>query len=38
MILPGEKIIEMKKCRISGKEFFVTDRDIEFYDKISPIF
>lgn len=37
-ILPWEKIRETKKCRISGKEFFVTDKDIEFYDKISPVF
>ena len=39
MILPpGEKIVETKKCRLSGKEFFVTDKDLEFYNKISPIF
>ncbi len=38
MIPPGEKIIETKKCRLSGKEFIVTDKDLEFYDKISPIF
>ena len=37
-IPPGEKIIETKKCRISGQEFFVTDKDLEFYDKISPMF
>ena len=37
-IPPGEKIVDTKKCRISGQEFFVTDRDLEFYDKISPIF
>lgn len=38
MIPPGEKIIETKKCRLSGQEFFVTDKDLEFYDKVSPIF
>ncbi|MCB9807479.1 hypothetical protein H6768_06460 [Candidatus Peribacteria bacterium] len=38
MIPPHEKIVETKKCRFSGKEFFVTDRDLEFYDKISPVF
>ncbi len=38
MIPPGEKIVETKKCRLSGKEFFVTDKDLEFYDKISPVF
>ena len=37
-IPPGEKIVETKKCRLSGKEFFVTDKDLEFYDKVSPIF
>ena len=37
MIPPGEKIVETKNCRISGKEFFVTDKDINFYEKISPI-
>ena len=38
MIPPGEKIVETKKCRLSWKDFFVTDKDLEFYDKISPIF
>lgn len=38
MIPPGEKIIETKTCRISGQEFHVTDKDLEFYDKVSPIF
>ncbi len=38
MIPPGEKIVEIKKCHLSGQEFFVTDKDVEFYDKISPIF
>ncbi len=37
-IPPNEKIIETKKCKISGQEFFVTDKDMEFYDKISPVF
>jgi hypothetical protein len=38
MILPGENIVETKKCRISGEEFIITDKDLEFYDKVSPIF
>ncbi len=38
MIPPGEKIIETKKCRISGQEFFVTDKDLQFLESISPIF
>ncbi len=37
-IPPWENISEKKICRISGQEFFVTDKDMEFYDKISPIF
>ncbi len=37
-IPPWENIVETKKCRISGKDFFVTDKDLEFYDKISPVF
>lgn len=38
MLPPGEQIIETKKCRLSGRDFFVTDKDLEFYDKISPVF
>lgn len=39
MILPlGENIVETKKCRLTGKEFVVTDRDRDFIDKVSPIF
>ena len=34
----GEKIIEKKICQLSGKEFIITDKDIEFYDKVSPVF
>jgi hypothetical protein len=37
-IPPNEKIIEKKICRISGQEFFVTNKDLEFYNKISPLF
>lgn len=37
-IPPGEKIIETKKCQLSGKEFFVTDKDRELLTKVSPIF
>lgn len=37
-IPPWEKIAETKKCRISGEEFFITDKDLEFYEKISPVF
>lgn len=37
-IPPHEKIIEKKICRLSWQEFFVTDKDVEFYEKISPRF
>lgn len=37
-IPPWEKIIEKKTCQISGQEFFITDKDLEFYEKISPVF
>ncbi len=37
-IPPWENIAEKKKCKISGKYFFVTDKDLEYYDKKSPIF
>lgn len=34
---PDETIVETKKCLLTGKEFFITDRDMNFYDKISPV-
>lgn len=37
-IPPGEHIAEKKTCALSGKEFVVTDKDIELLDKISPVF
>lgn len=37
-IPPWEKIIETKTCRISGEKFVVTDKDLEFYEKVSPVF
>ncbi len=33
-----EKIIETKKCTHCEVSFDITDKDLEFYDKISPIF
>jgi len=32
-----EKIIEKKTCKC-GKKFEITDKDLEFYEKVSPIF
>lgn len=37
-IPPWEKITETKKCKISGKEFFVTNKEMDFYDQVSPQF
>ena len=34
----GEKIVERKKCKWCGEEFAITDKDLEFYSKISPVF
>ena len=34
----GEKIVERKKCPGCGQEFAITDKDLEFYKKISPVF
>ncbi len=33
-----EKIIEHKQCRQCQVEFTITDKDLEFYKKISPVF
>lgn len=38
MLPPGEKILETKKCRLSGLDFVVTDKDMELYEKVSPLF
>ncbi|NUJ97913.1 hypothetical protein HGA92_03965 [Candidatus Gracilibacteria bacterium] len=34
----NEKIIETKTCRHCGASFDITDKDLEFYEKISPVF
>ncbi|EKE29822.1 MAG: hypothetical protein ACD_2C00091G0008 [uncultured bacterium (gcode 4)] len=33
-----EKIIETKTCRLCSASFDITDKDLEFYDKVSPVF
>lgn len=39
MLIPsGETVVEEKSCRSCGISFVVTDRDMEFYDKVSPVF
>ena len=37
-IPPGEKIIETRKCRISGEDFVITEKDADMYEKIAPVF
>lgn len=38
LIPPGETVVETKPCRSCGTSFVVTDRDMDFYDRISPVF
>ena len=33
-----EKVIETKACALCSASFDITDRDMEFYDKVSPVF
>ena len=35
---PGENVVQTKACVVSGQEFHITDADLAFYDKISPVF
>ena len=37
-ILMGEKIVENKTCKNCQMGYSITDRDLEFYDKVSPVF
>ncbi|MDD5770159.1 MAG: hypothetical protein PHE25_04260 [Candidatus Gracilibacteria bacterium] len=34
----NEKIVEIKTCRHCNSSFEITDKDLEFYEKISPSF
>jgi hypothetical protein len=34
----NDPIVERKTCRASGQEFPIYQSDLEFYDKISPVF
>jgi hypothetical protein len=38
MSFKNEKIVETKKCKHCNASFGITDKDLEFYDKVSPIF
>ncbi|USN59169.1 MAG: hypothetical protein H6767_03655 [Candidatus Peribacteria bacterium] len=33
-----EKVIETKTCKHCSVSFSITDKDMEFYEKVSPIF
>lgn len=33
-----EKTVQTKQCKNCNTSFNITDKDLEFYDKISPIF
>lgn len=37
-IPPSEHLIETKFCKHCGSSFPITDKDIEFYEKVSPSF
>jgi hypothetical protein len=37
-IPPTEKLIEIKTCKHCQTSFPITDKDMEFYAKVSPIF
>jgi hypothetical protein len=34
----NEKIVETKTCCHCGANFDITDKDLEFYEKVSPVF
>ncbi|MDC0506215.1 hypothetical protein OAN96_01320 [Candidatus Gracilibacteria bacterium] len=38
MNFPNEKVAEAKTCQKCQISFDVTDKDLEFYDKVSPVF
>jgi hypothetical protein len=38
LISPSEKLVETKTCRHCQIDFPITDKDLEFYEKVSPIF
>jgi hypothetical protein len=37
-IPPNEKLVETKNCPHCRATFPITDMDLEFYDKVSPVF
>ena len=37
MTFINEKVIELKQCKHCDTKFEITDKDIEFYEKVSPV-
>ncbi|MDP2103545.1 MAG: hypothetical protein Q8K26_01330 [Candidatus Gracilibacteria bacterium] len=37
-IPPTETLVETKACKHCGVSFPITDKDLEFYEKVSPVF
>ncbi|EKD44683.1 MAG: hypothetical protein ACD_71C00045G0004, partial [uncultured bacterium (gcode 4)] len=37
-IPPTERLVETKTCRHCSVSFPITEKDLEFYDKVSPVF
>ncbi len=37
-IPPTETLVETKICRHCQTSFPITDKDLEFYEKVSPVF
>jgi hypothetical protein len=33
-----EQVVETKTCKYCNSKFEITDKDLEFYEKISPVF
>jgi len=33
-----EKIVEQKTCKQCNTEFWITDKDLKFYEKVSPVY
>jgi hypothetical protein len=33
-----EKVVETKECKNCSIKFEITDKDLEFYEKVSPVF
>jgi hypothetical protein len=38
MTFQNNKIVEVKVCKHCDSSFEITDKDMEFYEKISPVF